>query len=112
MKNIKYFKYKDTYEYSVFLKECGYKLDDVKGFSYIGKKHYHGNIFKAYSIWFKDYHEEYFSVAYFKSLNEYHQCRLGFNGNKLLKWCEYANVIKYKVKDIYGMNDRYVITTK
>ena len=109
MKNIKYFKYKNTYEYSKFLKEYGYSIDDAKGFSYIDQKQYHGNILKVYYIYFNDGEYELFRVLYFKSLNEYHQTRLGFNGNKLLDWCESANVIKYKVKDIYGMNDRYVI---
>ena len=109
MKSIKYFKYKNTYEFEKFLKECGYKIEDVEGFSVLGQKHYHGNILKAYSIWFKDCSEEYFKVVCFKGLNEYHQSRLGFNGNKLLKWCEIANIVKYKVKDIYGTNDRYVI---
>ena len=112
MKDIKYFKYKNTFAYNVFLKECGYILDDVEGFSVVGQKWYHGNILKVYCIWFKDCHEEYFKVVYFKSLNECDKARLGFNGNKLLKWYDDANVVWYKVKDIYGMHDRYVITAK
>ena len=97
MNNIKRFKYANTYELEKCLKDYGYTLDDVKGFSYHGKKQYHGNVFKLYSIWFKDYNEEYFSVVYFKSYNEYKQCALGFNGNKLLKWYESANIRKYKL---------------
>ena len=112
MKNIKYFNYKNTYEYSIFLKAYGYTIKDVIGFSCDNKKQYHGNILKTYNVYFKDGEYEYFKVVYFKSLNEYHQSRLGFNGNRLLEWYQSASVVKYKVKDIYGMNDRYVITTK
>ena len=112
MKNIKYFKYWYTYEFEKFLKEYGYTLNDVKGFSVGYKKQYRGNILKIYNVRFNDCEYEYFKVVYFKSLNEYHQAALGFNGNKLLNWYEDANIIKYKVKDIYGINDKYVITTK
>ena len=84
MKNIKYFKYKNMREFEKFLSAYGYILDDVDGFSYIGKKHYHGNVLKVYSIWFKDCREEYFKVVYFKSFNECKLSRLGFNGDKLL----------------------------
>ena len=96
MINIKYFKYLNTKGFNVFLNENGYKLDDVKGFSVVGQKQYHGNIWKIYNIWFKDYHKEYFKVVYFKDFNEYQQSRLGFNGNKLLEWYENANIRKYK----------------
>ena len=112
MKDIKYFIYKNTFAYNVFLKECGYILDDVKGFSLYEKKWYHGNFLKLYTIHFNDGEMKCFSAVYFKSLNEYHQTRLGFNGNKLLMWYENANIVWYKVKDIYGMHDRYVITVK
>ena len=110
MKNIKYFKYINTKQFSVFLKEYGYTLDDVKGFSFSDKKQYHNNILKTYNIYFKDGEYEYFKVVYFKSFNEYHQCGLGFNGEKLLEWYQDANIIKYKVKDIYGIKDEYVLT--
>ena len=112
MKNIKYFKYWYTYEFEKFLKEYGYTLNDVKGFSVGYKKQYRGNILKIYAIHFKGNDMHAFSTILFKSLNEYHQTALGFNGNKLLNWYEDANIIKYKVKDIYGINDKYVITTK
>ena len=109
MKNIKYFKYKNTYEYNKFLKEYGYILDDVKGFSVSVIHHYRGNIFKSYIIYFKDDNLALFKVVCFKSLNECHQSRLGFNGNTLLEWYRDANIIKYKVKDVWGINDKYVI---
>ena len=109
MKKIKYFMYKNTYEYEKFLNAYGYRPEDVKGFSVVGSKHYHGNVLKVYSIWFKDYNEEYFKEVSFKSLNESQRSRLGFNGNKLLDWYENANVRLYKVKDVWGMNDKYVI---
>ena len=85
MKSIKYFKYKNTSKFEEFLSAYEYKLEDVDGFKFIGKKQYRGNVLKVYSIWFKDCGEEYFKVVNFKSFNEYHQSRLGFNGNKLLE---------------------------
>lgn len=112
MRNIKYFNYKNTYEYSVFLKDYGYRESDAIGFSVSSVKHYRGNILKTYNIYFKDGEYEYFKIVYFKSLNEYYQSKLGFNGNRLSEWCDDANIVKYKFKDIYGMHDRYVITTK
>ena len=109
MKSIKYFKYKNTKQFNVFLSQYEYTINDVVGFSFSDKQQYHGNILKTYVIYFSDHDHEYFEVVYFKSFNEYHQSRLGFNGNKLLDWCEDANVVKYKVKDVWGLNDRYVI---
>ena len=98
MKNIKYFKYKDTDNFIGFISSYDYKLDDVIGFSFDDKKQYHGNVLKWYKIYFKDGEYEYFKVAVFESFNEYRQSALGFNGNKLLEWFEDANVRNYKVK--------------
>ena len=109
MKNIKFFIYKNTYEFKKFLDAYDYRLWDVVGFSYAGKEQYHGNILKEYCIHFKDGEYEYFKIVYFKSFNELNQSRLGFNGDKLLSWYEDANVRKYKVKDVWGTNDKYVI---
>ena len=109
MKNIKYFIYKDTNAFERFLNAYGYRLENVKGFSFAGKKQCCGNILKIYNIRFNDGEYEYFKVVYFSSFNEYHQCRLGFNGEKLLDWWEDANIRKYKVKDVWGMKDEYVI---
>ena len=96
MKSIKYFKYVSTKQFNAFLVAYGYKLDDVKGFSFDGKKQYRGNILKEYCIHFKDGEYEYFKVVYFKSFNEYHQVRLGFRGGKLFNWWEDADVRRYK----------------
>ena len=85
MKSIKCFKHVNKRCFNLFLKEYGYKLDDVKGFSVAQKSQYHGNILKIYNIRFNDGEYEYFKVVYFKSFNEYHQSSLGFNGNKLLE---------------------------
>ena len=112
MKNIKYFNYINTKQFNIFLNEYGYTLENVKGFSFAWLKQYHGNILKQYNIYFNDGECEYFKVVYFKNLNEYHQSALGFNGNRLLNWYQDANVVWYKVKDIYGLDDKYVITTK
>ena len=101
MKNIKLFKFKDTYEFERFLAEYGYKTEDVEGFSVAGEKHYRGNILKVYSIWFSDCSEEYFKVVYFKSFNEGNQSRLGFNGNKLLTWYEISNMRYFKLSGEY-----------
>ena len=99
MKSIKLFKYKDTCEFMGFVGAYDYKLNDVVGFSYAGKKQYHGNILKEYFIHFKDGEKEYFRIAIFKNFNEYHQSRLGFKGDKLLDWYENADFRKYKKSD-------------
>ena len=112
MKSIKSFKYINTKQFNVFLEECNYKLKDIFGFESSWKEQYHGNILKEYTIFFKNGEYKHFKVVYFKSLNECQQSRLGFNGERLLEWYQDANVVWYKVKDIYGMHDRYVITAK
>ena len=101
MKNIKLFKFKDTYEFERFLAEYGYKTEDVEGFSVAGEKHYRGNILKVYFICLNDGEEIYFRVVYFKSFNESNQSRLGFNGNKLLMWYEISNIKYYKLSGEY-----------
>ena len=98
MKNIKYFKYKDTCEFMGFVGSYGYKLGDVVGFSFDEQKQYCGNVLKWYKIYFNDDEYEYFKVVIFKSFNELHQCRLGFRGNKLFDWWEDASIREYKTK--------------
>ena len=98
MKNIKYFQYKNTYEFKKFLDAYGYRLWEVKGFSFAGKKQYRYNVLKLYRITFKDGEYEYFKVAIFSSFNEYHQARLGFSGNKLEYWFQDSNIREYKTK--------------
>ena len=112
MKNIKYFKYNNTAAFKDFLSAYGYHLENVKGFSFDEKEQYRGNILKVYLVHFDDGEYEYFKVVSFESFNEYHQSRLGFNGEKLLDWYQDADVRMYKVKDVYGPDDKYVITTK
>ena len=109
MKNIKLFKYWYSHEFEKCLDEYGYTIDDVKGFGVSGIKQYHGNILKTYIIYIYDGESVYFSVVCFKSFDEYNKTWLGFNGDKLLSWYQKANIVKYKVKDIWSMNDRYVI---
>ena len=109
MKSIKYFEYKNMLEFEKFLNAYCYKIENVKGFKFGWKEQYHNNILKTYEIYFNDGEYEYFKVAYFKSWNECNQCRLGFKGDKLLSWYEDANVRHYKVKDVWGTNDKYVI---
>ena len=99
MKSIKLFKYKDSCEFMAFLVAYGYKLEDVKGFSLAEKRQYRGNVLKIYNIRFKDGEYEYFQEATFKDFNEYHQCRLGFKGDKLLSWFEDSDVRRYKLKE-------------
>ena len=105
MKNIKYFKYKNTCNFEDFLSAYEYKLEDVKGFKFIGKKQYQGNILKVYFICLNDGEEVYFTVAYFKDFNEYNSVRLGFKGDKLLEWYDDAVVRAYKLKE----KNEYVI---
>ena len=99
MKSIKYFKYKDTSAFENLLSSYEYKLEDVAGFKFIEKKQYCGNVLKLYFICLNDGEEVCFTVVDFKNFNEYHQSRLGFKGNKLLSWCEDANVRRYKKSD-------------
>ena len=96
MKNIKCFKYVNKKSFNVFLKDYSYKLDDVVGFSLYDKQQYHGNILKTYIIYFNDHDHAYFKVVVFESFNEYRQSSLGFNGDKLLRWWEDANIRMYK----------------
>ena len=111
MKSIKYFEYKNTYEFERFLNAYDYRVENITGFKFGWKEQYHGNILKAYMVYFDDGEYELFRIVYFKSFNEYHQSRLGFNGNKLLQWYDDANVRKYKVKDVWDMKDEYVIVS-
>ena len=99
MKNIKFFKYINKEKFERFLSACDYKLSDVKGFSLYSQKQYCGNISKWYNIHFRDGEEQCFKVVIFKSFNEYHQSRLGFNGNKLFDWFEDADLRVYKEKN-------------
>ena len=96
MKSIKLFKYNDTNELWVFLAAYGYKLDDVKGFSFAGKRQCCGNVFKLYRISFQDGEYEYFKVISFKDFHEYRQARLGFGRNKLISWFESADLSECK----------------
>ena len=99
MKSIKYFKFKDTYGFEGLLGSYDYKLEDVRGFKFIEKKQYQGNILKLYFICFKDGEEVSFTVADFKDFNEINQCRLGFKGEKLLSWYQDACVRGYRKND-------------
>ena len=84
MKKIKYFKYWYSYEFEKFLKDYGYSIDDVIGFSVSDIKRYHGNILKTYKVYVYDGESVYFSIVYFKSFDEYNKAWLGFSGNKML----------------------------
>ena len=101
MKNIKCFKYWYTYDFQQFLDSYGYTIDDVKGFSVSSIMSYHGNILKTYIIYVYDGESVYFSVAYFKSFDEYNKTWLGFNGDKLLQWYNKAPIKEYKLNGAY-----------
>ena len=98
MKNIKLFKYKDTAKFQEFLSSYRCSLEDVKGFNLFERKQYQNNVLKEYCIYFNDGEYEYFKVVIFQSFNEYRQARLGFSCNKLISWCEDANIKEYKTK--------------
>ena len=83
--NIKYFKYKNIYNFQKFLNECGYALNDILYFSVANTQQYRGNVLQTYAFHFNDGECEYFKIVYFKDFNEYNQSRLGFNGDKLLE---------------------------
>ena len=104
MKSIKSFKYWYSYEFEKCLKDYGYSIDDVKGFSVVSIKRYNGNILKTYIVYVWDGESVYFSVAYFKSFNEYKKAWLGFGGERLLKWYETSAIKLYKLNDEYIWN--------
>ena len=101
MKDIKLFKYINTKQFDVFLKEYGYTLDDVKGYNVSSIMCYRGNVLKTYIVYIYDGESVYFSVAFFKSFNECNQSRLGFNGDKLLQWYNKAPIKLYKLNGEY-----------
>ena len=97
MRSIKHFKYVNKKNFEKFLDSYGYTLNDAVGYSFYDKQQYHGNIFTTYVIYLSDHDHIFFKVACFKNFNEYHQSRLGFNGERLLNWYQSANVKVYKV---------------
>lgn len=96
MKSIKSFKYAKYSAFEKFLKDCGYTINDVVGYSINDTQQYHGNVFKEYVIYFSDHDNVYFKAAVFKDFHEYHQSRLGFNGNRLFDWWEDADIKTHK----------------
>ena len=103
MKNIKHFKYINTYSFQRFLCKNGYALDDVSGYSIGWKEQHNGNLLRVYVIYFNKGEYKLFSVLYFKNFNEYEEVSSGSKFNKTLSWYDGANIAKYK----YG--NRYII---
>ena len=101
MKNIKCFKYINTYSFERFLSAYSYTISDVNGYSIGWKEQYNGNVLRVYIIYFNDGKYKRFSVLYLKDFNEHEQIRLGFKINKLLMWYDIANVVKYKYNNRY-----------
>lgn len=66
MKSIKSFKYKNTLGFETFLKDLGYEISDVEGFSLIAAKPYYGNTMKVYEIHFNDGQYFYYKKVIFK----------------------------------------------
>ena len=66
MKSIKYFNYKNTLGFETFLKDCGYEINDVEGFSLVATKPYYNDILKVYEVYFKDGQYFYFKKVVFK----------------------------------------------
>ena len=106
MKNIKHFKYKNTYSFNCFLCECGYSVDDVNGYSVGWKEQYNGNLLRVYIIYFNIGKYKLFRVLFLKDFNEYEQIISCSKINKLLMWYDSANIVRYK------RNDKYAIATK
>ena len=103
MKDIKHFKYIKTYSFVRFLKEYGYSMNDVSGYSIGWKEQHNNNVLRVYIIYFNVSEYKLFRVLYLKDFNEYEQTRLGVKINKLLSWYDSANIAKYKY------NNRYII---
>ena len=104
MNNIKSFKYWYSYEFERFLKNHGYTIDDVKGYNVSSVMRYRGNVLKTYVVYVYDGENVYFSVAYFKSFDEYNKAWLGFNGDKLLQWYKKAAIKQYKLNNEWIRN--------
>ena len=96
MKNIKRFKYWYTYDFIKYLERYGYTIDDVKGYNVSSIMRYNGNVLKTYIIYVYDGESVYFSVAYFKSFDEYNKAWLGFSGDTLLQIYKKAAIKEYK----------------
>ena len=109
MKDIKHFMYKNTYEFERFLSATSKRLDDVSGYSVGWKEHYNGNVLRVYIIYLNNSEYKLFRIVYFKNIFECNNARLGVINNKLLMWYDSANIRKYKVKDVWGVKDWYVI---
>ena len=101
MNNIKSFKYWYSFEFDRCLKDYGYTIDDVKGYSVSSIMRYRGNILKTYKVYVYDGESVYFSVAYFKSFDEYNKTWLGLNGDKLLQIFKKAIIKQYKLNGEY-----------
>ncbi len=101
MKDIKSFKYKNTYTFERFLRAYGYSMDDISGYSIGWKEQYNGNVLRVYIIYFNDGKYKRFSVLYLKDVNEYKEISTGLKINKLLMWYDSANIVKYKVDNRY-----------
>lgn len=101
MKSIKCFKYWYSYEFEKCLEDYGYTLDDVEGFSISSIRRCRGNILKIYKVYVYEGEGIYFSVAYFKSFDEYNKCWLGFNGDRLLNWYKTSIINLYKADGEY-----------
>ena len=84
MKNIKCFKYINTYSFERFLRDNGYTLDDISGYSIGWKEQYNGNVLKVYIIYFNFGKYKLFRVLFLKDFNEYEQISSGLKINKLL----------------------------
>ena len=103
MKNIKYFKYTNTYSFERFLKKYGYSMDDVSGYSIGWKEQHDGNVLRAYIIYFNIGEYKIFRILFLKDFNEHEQISLGLKINKVLSWYDGSNIVKYKY------NGRYII---
>ena len=103
MKDIKSFKYKNTYSFERFLSSCGYVFSDINGYSIGWKEQSNGNVLKVYIIYFNNGQYKRFSVLFLKNIDEYEQVSSGAKINKTLSWYEDANIVKYKY------NERYII---
>lgn len=103
MKNIKHFKYKNTNSFGRFLREYGFNLTDVNGYSIGWNEKYDGNVLKVYIIYFNDGKYGRFSILFLKNIDEYKQISAGIKINKTISWFDAANIAKYKY------NDKYII---
>ena len=68
MKDIKRFKYIDTNSFERFIREYGYRISDINGYSVGWTEQYQNNLLRVYIVYFNNGEYKLFRVLYLKDL--------------------------------------------